>query len=178
MTNGPGALEVVLAAAAVVAMMMLAELALSRSNERRLRSKGAIEPADDVYPEMTWVYPASFVVMSLEGAVFGPRLWPGTVIGVVVFTLSKSLKYWAIASLGPQWSFRVLVVPGAPLVTRGPYAWLRHPNYLALIGEFVGFALVVGGFVTGAVAIGGFGWLIRRRIIIEERALGIVRCPQ
>jgi methyltransferase len=72
----------------------------------------------------------------------------------------------------------VLVVPGAPLVTRGPYAWLRHPNYLALIGEFVGFALVVGGFVTGAVAIGGFGWLIRRRIIIEERALGIVRCPQ
>ena len=77
----------------------------------------------------------------------------------------------AIAALGPRWSFRVLVLPGAPLVTSGPYAYLRHPNYIAVVGEIVAFALIVGGWLTGIISLILFGALMRRRIAIEEAAL-------
>ncbi len=152
--------------------VMLAELRLSQSNERALLARGAVEPAGDVYPTMAWTYPVSFLAMGFEGALFGPLPGWTTVIGMVVFGAAKAIKYWAIASLGPRWTFRVLVIPGAPLVTRGPYSWCRHPNYVGVMGELLGAALLVGAAVTGGLTILGFGHVIRRRIAIEDRALG------
>jgi methyltransferase len=154
-------------------LLMLAELRLSTRNERALRDAGALEPPDDVYPIMSWAYPVAFAVIGVEGGLFGRSPGATTLLGAAVFFLAKALKYWAMASLGPRWSFRVLVVPGAPLVTRGPYARLRHPNYVGVIGELAGFALLVGAPVSGVVSVAGFAFLIRRRIQIEERALGI-----
>jgi methyltransferase len=87
--------------------------------------------------------------------------------------LSKSLKAWAIASLGYRWTYRVFVLPGAPLVSHGPYAFLRHPNYVAVLGELVSMALLVGARLTGPVSLLFFGFLLRRRIAAEERALGL-----
>ena len=92
--------------------------------------------------------------------------------GLVVFGLSKALKLWAITTLAERWSFRVLVLPGRPLIATGPYRWLRHPNYLAVIGEILGVALIVWAIVTGPLAVIGFGALLRSRIAVEERALG------
>jgi len=91
--------------------------------------------------------------------------------GLAVFGLAKALKLWAIASLGERWSFRVLVLPGRALVARGPYRWMRHPNYLAVLGEISGVALTVWALVTGPLALAGFGALMWRRIGIEDRAL-------
>jgi methyltransferase len=156
----------------VVLVAMLGESFLSRSNERALRAGGASEPSDDVYATMALAYPAAFVAMGVEGALFDRASGAVITLGVAVFAAAKAIKYWAIAALGPRWTFRVLVPPGAPLVTRGPYAWLRHPNYVGVIGELVGFALLVGAFVTGAVSVVGFAFLLRRRIWVEERALG------
>jgi len=153
-------------------VLMLGEAWLSRSNERALRAQGAFEPADDVYPTMAWAYPASFLAMGLEGAIAGPAPDALFVLGVVVFVAAKAIKYWAIASLGPRWTFRVLVPPSAHLVTRGPYAWLRHPNYVGVIGELIGVALIVYAPVTGLIATAGFALLLRHRIAIEDRALG------
>lgn len=156
----------------VVLLIMVAELLLSRRNEYRLRTRGAWEPADDVYKTMRWAYPAAFVVMAVEGAAIGPEPGAATVVGVVVFAASKCLKGWAITSLGPRWTFRVLVVPDVPLVTSGPYAFARHPNYIAIVGELAGMALLVGARVTGPLATVLFTLLIRRRIAVENRALG------
>jgi methyltransferase len=153
-------------------LMMLAELVRSRANERGLRARGAVEPADDVYRAMAWAYPLGFIAMGVEGAWFGPHPGGTTLAGAAVFVGAKALKFWAIAALGTRWTFRVLVLPGAPLVTNGPYAWLRHPNYVAVIGELTGFALLVGAPVTGLLAAAGFGGLIWRRIAVEEQALG------
>ena len=158
-------------AVGAVLLMMLVEMQLSRFNERRLRAQGAAEPADDVYRTMAWAYPASFVAMAAEGALFGPPPGTTTLIGVALFGLSKALKFWAIASLGPRWTFRVLVPPGATLVTGGPYSVVRHPNYVAVVGELVSMALMVGARVSGPVAVLFFAWLIMRRIRVEERAL-------
>ena len=157
---------------AVVFAIMLAETALSRANERRLRASGAVEPAGDVYRAMAIAYPASFLAMGVEGALAGPAPAGVWWTGIAVFVAAKAIKYWAIASLGPRWTFRVLVLAGAPLVTRGPYAWLRHPNYVGVVGELLGVALIAGAVVTGALSTLGFLWLLRRRIVVEDRALG------
>ena len=156
----------------IVFLLMLVEQRLSRANERSLRAQGAFEPRDDVYRVMAWSYPASFLLMALEGAIVGPPPEIVFAAGVLVFAAAKAIKYWAIASLGPRWTFHVLVLPGAPLVARGPYAWLRHPNYVGVMGELVGVALALGAPVTGIVTTIGFSYLLRQRIAVENRALG------
>jgi methyltransferase len=65
----------------------------------------------------------------------------------------------------------VLVVPGEPLVTSGPYRFLRHPNYVAVAGELIGMALMMAAPVTGTLAVAGFGRLMVRRMRVEERSL-------
>ncbi len=155
-----------------VLLIMAGEAVLSAHNERVLRSRGAIEPPGDVIAVMTWAYPLCFVTMALEGTLIGPASPTALAAGLATFGLAKALKVWAISTLGMRWTFRVLVLPGAPLVGRGPYAWLRHPNYLAVLGELAGMALIVWAPGSGLLALLGFGALLRRRIAVEDRALG------
>ena len=136
-----------------------------------LRARGADEPANDVYPWMQVAYPASFVAMTAEASLRQRSFGNVVILGAVVFAIAKVLKYWAIATLGPRWTFRVLVPPGSTRVTTGPYRFLRHPNYLAVLGEFVGMGLMAEAPVTGVLSLLLFGVLILSRIKIEERAL-------
>ncbi len=156
---------------AAVLLMMLAELQLSRHNTRVLRERGATEPPGDVYRLMQVAYPAIFVVMAVEGALTGPSSFPVIGAGLILFGASKALKFSAIIALGVRWSYRVLVLRGQPLVQAGPYRYLRHPNYVAVMGEIVSVALAVHAPVTGPLAVVLFGWLLWRRIGVEERAL-------
>jgi methyltransferase len=153
-------------------LLMGGEAVLSSFNERQLRARGAIEPEGDVIGLMRWVYPGAFIAMGIEGALAGPA--PPNVLmgGLALFGVAKALKVWAISSLGPRWSYRVLVVPGEPLVTSGPYRFIPHPNYLAVVGEIVSAAAIVWAPITGALAAIGFGWLMILRMKIEDRALG------
>ncbi len=153
-------------------LAMGGEAVLSRFNESLLRRRGAHDVAGDVYRTMQWAYPACFVAMAVEGALTGPAPRDVLMAGLAVFGLAKALKLWAIGSLGYRWSFKLLVLPGAPLVDSGPYRFMRHPNYVAVVGELAGFALTVWAPVTGVLAIVGFSALMWRRIRIEDRALG------
>jgi len=168
----PPALAIAALILAATLVMMASETLLSMANERRLRQQGAIEPADDVYRTMRWAYPVCFAAMAAEGAWRGPAAPTVLVAGLAIFGLAKALKAWAMTSLGPRWSFRVLVLPNAPLVTDGPYRLIHHPNYVAVMGEIVGVACAVWAPVTGVLAVAGFGALIRARIGVEDRALG------
>lgn len=166
--------EVVIALVSLVAVvvMMLAELKRSRTNERLLRQRGASEPEGDVYRALAVAYPGMFVLMAIEGALGGPSPDALLIAGFAVFAAAKILKLWAITALGRRWSYRVLVLPGAPLVSTGPYAYLRHPNYVAVFGEIVGFAMMVGARITGVISLVAFAALVRKRIAVEEKALG------
>jgi methyltransferase len=163
-----------IAAITVIAALLImgGEAALSSFNERQLRAKGAIEPPGDVINTMRLAYPLSFVAMGIEGALTGPAPRDLMMYGLALFGIAKALKMWAISSLGWRWSFRVLVLPGAPLVKTGPYRFLSHPNYLAVVGEIASVALIVWAPITGILATIGFGWLMIRRIAVEDRALG------
>jgi methyltransferase len=154
-----------------VVVPMLAETAVSARNERRLRAAGAIEPDDDVYRAMAVAYPGAFVAMLLEGFLRGAPADAWFAAGAALFVAAKALKYWAIGSLGSRWTFRVLVPPRSTRTIRGPYRWLSHPNYIAVAGELAGVALAMHAILSGPVAVAGFGWLMARRIRVEERAL-------
>jgi len=159
-----------LVAAVVVFAPMIAEALISRRHERALRERGAIEPSGDVYALMQVGYPGAFLMMLAEGLVRGAAAPRWVRIGIVVFLAAKALKYWAIGTLGSRWSFRVLVVPGLPLVSSGPYRFVRHPNYIAVVGEIAGALLMFNAPIAGALSLVAFGALLRRRIAVEERA--------
>ena len=168
-------LVIVVTSLVIVLVIMLVELRISLAHERELFRAGAIEAPDPVYATMRWAYPGTFVAMAIEGLVTASP--PGflTIAGTVVFVAGKALKVWAIASLGTRWTYRVLVIPNAPLVARGPYRFLRHPNYVGVVGELVGMAMLVQAPVTGVLSVMGFGYLLRLRIHAEEQALGLHR---
>jgi methyltransferase len=168
----PVAAAIALLTLIAVVLVMIGEAVLSVHNERVLRQRGAIEPPGDVYATMRWAYPACFVAMALEGALAGPASRELLAVGLIVFGFAKALKMWAISTLGVRWTFRVLVLPGAPLVASGPYALIRHPNYLAVLGEIAGMALIVGAPISGGLSLVGFGALLYRRMAVEDRALG------
>jgi methyltransferase len=150
---------------------MIAEARRSRRHERALRAAQAIEPPGDVYRAMQVAYPAAFLAMVAEGWRHAPPL-SAAAAGLLVFVSGKTLKYWAIRALGSRWTFRVLVPRDAVRVTAGPYRWLRHPNYVGVVGELAGVALMTGAWRSGLGALLVFGGLLLRRIAVEERALG------
>jgi methyltransferase len=159
--------------ATIVVATMIFEASLSRRNERELRAQGAAEPHDDVYWLMRVAYPAAFLAMLAEGWRRGALVDVHVAAGFALFVGAKLLKYWVIVSLGVRWTYRVLVPPGSTRVLTGPYRVLRHPNYLAVLGELAGAALIAHAPVTGSIALAGFGMLILLRIRVEERALGL-----
>ena len=168
----PPAVSIALLTLLAIILIMAGEAALSSYNESVLRTRGAFEPPGDVYRTMRWAYPACFVAMAMEGAASGPSPPNILAMGLAVFGAAKALKISAISALGWRWTFRVLVLPNAPLVAAGPYRLIRHPNYAAVIGELVAMAQIVWAPMTGTLAVIGFGYLIWRRIRVEDRALG------
>jgi methyltransferase len=93
--------------------------------------------------------------------------WPA--LGGVL--LAQALRWWCIAVLGPRWTTRVVVVPGLPLVARGPYRWMRHPNYLAVVVEGAALPLVHGAWATACAFTVLNGALLATRIRCENAAL-------
>jgi len=150
---------------------MLVEARRAAVNERAQLRRGGVEPPDDVYKMMRVAYPACFLAMLAEGALRGRPASGALIAGATLFVLAKAIKWWAILTLGPRWTFRVIVVPGLPLVASGPYRWLRHPNYVGVIGELVGAALMTGAIVAGPIATAGFTILLSKRIAVESRML-------
>jgi methyltransferase len=157
----------------LIFLPMLIEARRAATNERAQRSRGGIQPLGDVavYRWMQLAYPGAFIAMLVEGTLRGGPTRPWLLAGLTCYGVSKAVKWWAILTLGQFWTFRVVVIPGASLVTRGPYRFLRHPNYVAVIGELISGALMTGAAVSGSLAVVLFGMLISRRISVEDEAL-------
>ena len=156
---------------ALVFIPMAFEARLAARHDRGLRAAGALEPPDDVFPLMQIAYPAAFLAMAFEAWSRGARANVVFIAGLIVFALAKWIKYWAILTLGARWSFRVLVLRGLPLITTGPYRFIRHPNYLGVIGEIGGMAVMAQAPIAGITSLLVFAALLVMRIRVEERAL-------
>ena len=130
-----------------VAVERLAELAVSKRNLAWSKARGGREYGFSHYPAMVALHVGLLLGCVVEAAhrPFLPGLgWPMFVLVV----LSQALRWWCIATLGPRWNTRVVVVPGLPLVTSGPYKWFKHPNYVAVVVEGVALPLVHTAWIT------------------------------
>jgi methyltransferase len=155
-----------------VAGERVAELFVSQRHLRWARERGALEAGQGHYPAMVVLHVALLVGCLVEvHALDRPFLaWLGWPMLVLVGA-AQALRWWCIATLGPQWNTRVVVVPGLPLVRTGPYRWLRHPNYLAVVAEGVALPLVHSAWLTALVFTVLNGLLLTVRIRCENRVL-------
>ena len=160
-----------LAIGVLVFVPMLIEAGVSLRNEKALRDAGAVEPPGDVYALMSVAYPAGFLLVIVEAWRRDVQADGLAAAGALVFLAAKLLKYWAITTLGTRWTFRVLVPPRSTRTIAGPYRFVRHPNYVAVIGEYLGAALMAHAAIAGPLAVIVFGALILRRIAVEDAAL-------
>ncbi len=162
---------VLVLAVGLVGFQRLLELRLSRRHERILRARGAVERGRGHYPLMVGLHVLWLISTLLEGLLRGPGLpayWP---VPLTLFLLVQPLRYWAILSLGENWNTRILVVPGAKLVARGPYRYFPHPNYVVVFVEIATFPLIFGAWVTSLVFSILNAALLSVRIREEDRAL-------
>jgi methyltransferase len=156
----------------LVALQRLAELALSRRHERRLRSRGAVEVGAGHYPWMVALHAAFLASCLAEVWLLARPFVPAlAAIALAVLVAATALRIWTLRTLGGRWTTRVLVLPGAALVTGGPYRHLRHPNYLAVVLEVAALPLVHTAWATALAFSAANALLLRVRIRVEERAL-------
>ncbi len=123
----------------LVTLQRLGEMVLAERNARRLLGRGAYEVGRGHYPFIVAVHAGWLITLWLLGP--GP---PIHLLPLALFVPLQAARVWVIASLGDRWTTRIIVLPGAPLIRRGPYRWADHPNYLIVIGEIAVLPLVFG----------------------------------
>lgn len=152
----------------LVALQRAGELALARRNTARLRRLGAIEIDRGGYKFLVATHAAWLVALAVTVPAAAPPNGPL----LALFGVLQAARIWVIASLGGRWTTRLIVLPGAPLVARGPYRWLRHPNYVIVAAELAILPLAFAAVAIAVVFSACNGLLLARRIRLEDAALG------
>ena len=155
---------------ALVTVQRGGELLLSRAHTKALMARGAVEIAPGHYPLMVVVHSAW--LMSLWA--FGYDQ-PIDIVALVIYLALQALRVWVMATLGARWTTRIIVLPNAPLVTSGPYRYLRHPNYAVVVGEIAMLPLMLQLPWIAAVFTVLNAIVLFIRIRAENQALGIAR---
>jgi methyltransferase len=147
------------------------ELVLAEGNRRWAREQGGKESGQWHYPLIVAVHAAFYLSLVLEyrylSSGWNP-LWP---VWLAILVLALGLRVWAIASLGRYWNTRIIVVPGKKPVMRGPYRWIRHPNYLVVATEILVIPVLCGAYLTALSFSAINAVVLYLRIREEERAI-------
>jgi methyltransferase len=165
-------MDIYYALLAVIAVERLAELVVSQRHAVASLRRGGVESGREHFPVMVALHAALLIGCLAEPLalhrVFIPALgWP--LIAVVV--AANTLRWWCIATLGPRWTARVIVIPGMPLVKAGPYRWFAHPNYVAVIVEGAALPLAGSAWITACAFTTLNAVLLTVRVRCETRAL-------
>jgi len=150
----------------------IVELGVSKRNLAWAFQHGGREYGRGHYPAMVLLHFALLVGCIAEVWLFDRPFLP--VLGwtmVVLVLAAQALRWWCITTLGHRWNTLIVVVPGLPLVDRGPYRWLRHPNYVAVVAEGIALPMVHTAWITAVTFTVLNAFLLRVRIRAEEAAL-------
>lgn len=150
----------------------IVELLLSRRNAQQALHRGGIEAGAGHLGLMKALHGGFLVACALEVLLARRPFLPplgGSMLALAL--LAQLIRYWAVIALGERWNIRVIVMPGQPAITRGPYRWLRHPNYLAVALEGAAVPLIHTAWITAAVFTGINACLLRVRVRCEEALL-------
>lgn len=161
-----------LALIGAVALERLFELRLSRRNVQWAMERGGLERGQGHFRLMTLMHIAFLVACPLEVLLLQRPFVIALALPMLALAFgAQALRYWAISSLGRRWNVRVVVLPGEPALRRGPYRWLRHPNYVAVVVEILALPLVHGAWLSTLLFSALNAWLLFVRIRCEEAAL-------
>jgi methyltransferase len=160
---------------ALTALERLVEVAVSNSNAAWSLARGGREAGRGHFPVMVAVHTLFLVGCVAEPLLRGrTELPPWAPVAFVIAMGCQALRWWCITTLGRQWNTRVLVVPGLPRVTDGPYRWLRHPNYVAVVVEGIALPAIGGALWTAAAFTIANAFVLRARIRTENRELELL----
>jgi methyltransferase len=153
---------------ALVVLQRLGELVVANRNTARLMARGAREVGAAHYPLFILLHASWLVAIALTTPLDRQPNWP--LIGV--FVLLQGLRIWVVTTLGPYWTTRVITLDDAPLVRKGPFRLVRHPNYWVVCGEIAVLPLAFGNWPVALVWTLLNAILLRHRIRVETEALG------
>ncbi|TWT24749.1 isoprenylcysteine carboxyl methyltransferase family protein [Planomicrobium sp. CPCC 101110] len=155
-----------------VILQRLLEVMYAKSNERRMKQQGAIEAGASHYKWIVLLHILFFVSLLAEVLYMGPDGGGGWLFFFLLFVVAQILRVWALASLGPFWNTKILVLPGAEKVKSGPYRWIPHPNYVVVALEIASLPMIFGAWRTALIfTIANAMLLLLVRIPAEEKAL-------
>ncbi|MGG4011806.1 isoprenylcysteine carboxyl methyltransferase family protein [Bacillus smithii] len=152
-------------------LQRLIELRIAKRNEKRLIDKGAVEFGSGHYPWMVLLHCAFFLSLLAEVQGFGKtphRYW---IFLLFLFFCLQMARIWIITSLGPYWNTKIIVLKGAEAIKKGPYRWIRHPNYWLVTLELILIPLLFQAYITLFLFFLLNQSMLRIRIRTEEKAL-------
>ena len=152
-------------AVALVLVQRLAELIHARRNTRRLMENGGIEHDARYYWLYVLVHASWFAALLL----FVEPATEPDYFALAIYVLLQPVRYWVVATLGPYWTTRVIVVPGRAAIRNGPYRLIRHPNYVVVVCEIALLPLAFGAWLVALIFTILNAALVLRRIRIENQ---------
>jgi len=151
----------------LVAAQRLIEIAYAARNTRALLRRGGIEVGRGHYPLFILLHGAWLLALFVVVPASAPIAWGW----LALFVVLQALRVWVLLSLGPFWTTRVITLPNAPLSRRGPYRWLRHPNYLVVTAEIIVLPLVFGAWAVALIFTVLNLALLAWRVRLEDQTL-------
>ncbi len=157
---------------AMFAVGRLAELALSRRNQRALQAQGASRVTEPRFPWMVILHVGVLAAAGAEVILLHRPLIPALAIPMAaLFLLSNALRWWVIRTLKSHWNVQVMDSARLGVVSSGPYRWVRHPNYVAVFVELISLPLIYSAWITALFAAAGNAWVLHNRLAVEDRVL-------
>jgi methyltransferase len=161
-----------LALLALVGIGRLAELGISRRNQRKLEKQGVRKIAEPHFRWMVIVHGGVLVAAAAEVVLLHRPLIPGLAIAMgVLFVLANALRWWVIRTLAEHWNVEVMASSAIGVVTSGPYKWVRHPNYVAVVTELFALPMIHTAWITALVGTVADLEILRRRLRVEDSVL-------
>jgi methyltransferase len=144
---------------------------LAKRNEQQLKNSGALEFGSGHYPWMVLLHIGFFTILIMEVAVLERELSSLWALWLTLFALAQLGRIWVISSLGKHWNTKIIVLPDAEVVAKGPYKYIRHPNYVIVATEILVISLLFNAYLTAIIFSLLNAWMMRVRIPLEEEAL-------
>ncbi|WP_017729212.1 isoprenylcysteine carboxyl methyltransferase family protein [Halalkalibacterium ligniniphilum] len=155
----------------IVIAQRMVEVIIAHYNARWIKERGGYEAGREHYKYMVALHFLFFLSLIVEVNISERIVTPWMLLPFSLFLVAQIGRIWALVSLGRFWNTRIMILPGAELVARGPYRYLRHPNYVIVMIEFLMLPLMFGAFVTMFVFSILNGVMLFVRVKEEEKAL-------
>lgn len=155
----------------IVILQRLVELIIARRNEKWMLRQGAYEAGARHYPLMVVMHIAFFLSLLLEVSIVNRVLSPLWIVLLTLFLIAQVARIWCLTSLGKFWNTKIIILPGANVVKKGPYQFMRHPNYVIVTTELLVLPLLFSAYFTAIVFSLLNLWMLSVRIPAEEKAL-------